>query len=80
MLNEVLQDRRIQLIPNLLLLPHGQDESGVPQHSQMTGDGRPGGIEAIGDFSRVQGTLPKHLEDFTARGIGERPEYVRGWF
>src|SRR5690349_10940166 len=52
MLDEVLEDRRVQLVPNLLPAAFGRDETGVLQDGEVPRDGGPAGIKAGRDVAR----------------------------
>src|SRR5512136_2971519 len=51
-LDEVLDDRSVELIADVLAVPGGDDEVRVAEHGEMAGDRRPGGREGVGDLPR----------------------------
>ena len=73
-LRQILEDRCVQLVSNLLPLTFGGDKTRIPKHSEVPGDGRPAGIEAICDLARSQGPVPKHSKNCAPCFVGERPE------
>lgn len=71
MLNQVLENRGIQLVSNLLTMALGYDQASVAEHGKMPGDGRPARAEASGDISRSKGPITQQPEDVTSGLVGE---------
>jgi hypothetical protein len=50
MLYQVLEDRGVQLVPNLLAVAFGHHETGLPKNGEVPGNRRPARVESIGDL------------------------------
>jgi len=63
-LNQILKDRRVELVVNLLSLPVGQHESSLTKDGQVAGDRWPRRLEVTGDLagrSRAGAKQPKNV-------------------
>src|SRR2546425_7210412 len=51
MLNEIFEDRRVELVVDRLAAPLGNHQTTRSQNSQMPGNGGPARMKLIGDFA-----------------------------
>ena len=80
MLDDFLEDSRVQLVAHVLSVALGEHEVGVAEDAEVTRDGGPGGRESIGDLARGAWSAFEELEDLASRGVGECAEDgVHGW-
>src|SRR5712692_1812434 len=63
MMHEILKNRRIELVVNLLALSLREHESRVAKNSQMTRDRGPARIEPSRDFPRSPPPAAQHSQD-----------------
>jgi hypothetical protein len=52
MLYQVLENRGVQLVSNLLAVAFGHHETGVSQYGEVPGDRGPARVESVCDLSR----------------------------
>ena len=79
MLNQILEDRRVQLVVNRLALALGDDEAAGAEDREVARDGGPGGLELVGDLARSARTGAEQIEDLSPRFVRERAkDRVRG--
>jgi hypothetical protein len=71
-LDRILKDRGIELVPNELPISFGEYQLCVAQDAQMPGDGRPARGKVLGDLPRAHRTAPEQTQDIASRRIGER--------
>lgn len=76
MLNEIMEDRAVQLIHDLLSIALGEYELGVPKRSEVSGDRRPCRRKVVGDLARALGAVAEQAENLAPGGIGEGTEGV----
>src|SRR5207302_6407427 len=72
--DQVLEDRAVEGVDDVLALALGQDEARLPQHRQMARDGRLREMKAL--HQRADGVRPgrEQAEDLAAGAVGERAE------
>jgi hypothetical protein len=73
-LRQILEDRRVQLVSDLLSVPFGGDEPRISKHGKMSRDGRPAGLEAVGDLSGRERPFPERSENRAPCLVGEGAE------
>ena len=78
MVDEILKDRGIELVHDLLAVALGENEPGVAQCAEVPRDGRPRGGEVLSDLAGGFGSVAKEVQDLAPRRIGERAEGVHG--
>jgi hypothetical protein len=71
MLDDLVEDGRVQLVPDTLSIALGQYEVGVAKDTEVTRDGSPGRRELVGDLAGCARACPKELEDLAASRVGE---------
>ena len=74
MLNQVLEDRGVQLVANLLPAPLGDDETGVAQHREVARNRGPARVEPIRDVAGGQRAVPQQRENVAPRLVGQCAE------
>ncbi len=71
MLDEVLDDRCVELVADVLTVARRQDEPGVAQDGQVARDRRPARREGLGDLARALGAGLEELEDPPPCRVGQ---------
>src|SRR3954467_10025204 len=73
-LDDVLEDAHVELIDDLLADARGGDELRLAQDGEVPRDGRPGGIEVLGDLAGGPRPVAQEPQDIAAGGVGEGAE------
>src|SRR4051812_27341669 len=73
-LDEVLEDRGVELVVDRLAPALGHDEAARPEHGKVARDRRPARVKLGGDLTGCPGTFAKELEDIAPRFVRQRPE------
>jgi hypothetical protein len=73
-LDEILEDRRIELVVDLLAAPFGDNEAAGAKHGEVARDGRPAGMKLRGDLAGRARAGAQELENVAAGFIGQRAE------
>ena len=76
MVNQILKDRGVQLVSNLLPVPFGGHQIGIPQDREMAGNRGPARFESPGNGPRRERSVAKQPKDLPARFIPECPEWL----
>src|SRR6185503_4865504 len=66
MADDVLEDRRVQLVIDLLALPLGDHEPRVTEHPEVARNGRPARMESVGDLPRGPRPRAQQVQDVAA--------------
>src|SRR5918998_3819153 len=75
-LDEVVENGRVELVDDLLPVPLREDEARVAQHGQVPRDGRPRRREALGDLAGGLRAVAEQAQDLTTGGVAEGAEGV----
>jgi hypothetical protein len=73
-LNQVLKDRRVELVVNRLAFAFGDHEAAGAEHREVPRDGGPARVELIGDLPGRAGPGAEVVEDLPACLVRERAE------
>jgi hypothetical protein len=71
-LDELVKDRRVELVAHLLPISLGQDELGVAENAEVARDRRPRRAELTGDLTGGSRSVAKQAQDCATSRIGER--------
>ena len=74
MLDDFLRDTHVELVDDLLAHARRLDQLRLAQYGEVPRDGRPGGIEVLGDLSRRSRPVTQQPQDIAAGGVGEGAE------
>jgi hypothetical protein len=72
MLDEILEDRCVQLVSDFLAMAFRDDEPGVSEDGEVPGDRRPARIELSGDVARRERAVTKESKDAPTRFVRKR--------
>jgi hypothetical protein len=75
-LNQILKDRRVELVVNLLPLSVGQHEPSLTKNGKVAGDRWPRGIEVTGNLARRSRAGAKQPKNVSTRLVAKRAERV----
>src|SRR5688500_4449344 len=75
-LNQLLDDGRVDLVHDLLPLPLREDESRLAEYPEVARHGRPARGEVFGDGARGLRPLSEEPEDLSARRVAQGTERV----
>ena len=71
MLDDLLKNGRVELVPHVLSVALCQDEVGIAKDAEMSGDCRPGRWETVGDLTGGTWSGPEEFEDLASGRVGE---------
>jgi hypothetical protein len=74
MLYQILENRRVQLVSNLLAAAFGLHETGLLQDSEVPGDRGPARIKSVRDLSRRERSVPQESKNRSPSFISEGAE------
>src|SRR4029077_2547584 len=78
MIDEVLEDGGVQLVHDLLSVALRENEPGIAERAEVSGNGGPGRGELIRDLAGRLGSVAEEVKDLAPGRIGERAESVHG--
>ena len=74
MLDQILEDRRVELVVDLLAAAFGDDETAGAQDGEVARDGRPARMELGGDLTGRARAGAQEFENVAAGFIGQGAE------
>ena len=74
MLDDLLKNGRVELVPYVLSVALCQHEVGIAKDAEVSGDGRPGRRESLGDLTGGTWPRPEKFEDLSSGRVGEGAE------